>query len=188
MNVYDFDGTIYAGDSTKDFYLYCVIKYPRVLKNIPKQLIGVFKYLFKMIDKKTFKEYFYSFLNKLYEPERIIQDFWKCYESRIYSWYLYEKDENDVIISASPEFLLEPICKKMNIKYLVASKVDINTGKYDGENCKGKEKVKRFNAVFGDRKIDKFYSDSLSDLPMAEKAERAFLIKKGKVCEWHITK
>ena len=24
MNVYDFDGTIYNGDSTIDFYLYCI--------------------------------------------------------------------------------------------------------------------------------------------------------------------
>ena len=25
MNVYDFDGTVYAGDSTVDFYFFCLI-------------------------------------------------------------------------------------------------------------------------------------------------------------------
>ena len=31
MNVYDFDKTIYNGDSTRDFYLYSLIKHPEML-------------------------------------------------------------------------------------------------------------------------------------------------------------
>ena len=40
-----------------------------------------------------------------------------------------DKKDDDVIISASPEFLLKPICKKINIKYLIASNVDKNSRK-----------------------------------------------------------
>lgn len=29
MNVYDFDGTVYAGDSTVDFYFFCLRKTTR---------------------------------------------------------------------------------------------------------------------------------------------------------------
>lgn len=31
MNIYDFDETIYDSDSTKDFYFYCLKKYPKIL-------------------------------------------------------------------------------------------------------------------------------------------------------------
>ena len=47
---------------------------------------------------------------------------------------------DDVIISASPEILLTEICRRLGIKYLIASKVEKITGKYYGENCYGKEK------------------------------------------------
>ena len=31
MNVYDFDDTIYAGDSTVDFFFYCLKKKPAIV-------------------------------------------------------------------------------------------------------------------------------------------------------------
>ena len=38
MNLYDFDETIYDGDSTRDFVLYCYKNYPRTLAYLPRQL------------------------------------------------------------------------------------------------------------------------------------------------------
>ena len=35
MNIYDFDETIYDSDSTKDFYFYCLKKYPKILLSVP---------------------------------------------------------------------------------------------------------------------------------------------------------
>ena len=35
MNVYDFDGTIYDGDSTFDFYKYCMKKHPAYTDHPP---------------------------------------------------------------------------------------------------------------------------------------------------------
>ena len=37
MNVYDFDGTIYDGDSTVDFFLHALKRNPSVLLHLPKQ-------------------------------------------------------------------------------------------------------------------------------------------------------
>lgn len=186
MNVYDFDGTIYAGDSTIDFYLFCIVRHPKVLKALPKQLLGGLRYCLKLIDKKTFKEYFYSFLEMLDEPESKVADFWFIYKKKIYSWYLFQKQEDDVIISASPEFLLQPICSELGIRELFASNVDIATGKYKGENCKGQEKVNRFKSAYGECTIDSFFSDSISDAPLAQLSEKAYLVKNGVICEWHI--
>ena len=88
-----------------------------------------------------------------------------------------------MIISASPEFLLKPICKKLGIKYLIASRVDPSTGMYLGENCYGEEKVRRFKKQF-DTKPEEFYSDSLSDAPMANIAEKAFLVDDDILIPW----
>ena len=62
MNVYDFDGTIYNGDSTIDFYFYCLKKKPLIIFCLPKQMWGCALYLTKRIPKKIFKEYFFTFL------------------------------------------------------------------------------------------------------------------------------
>ena len=74
--------------------------------------------------------------------------------------------------------------EKLGIKHLIASNVDPSTGKYIGENCHGKEKVRRFREEFGEAQIDAFYSDSHSDDPMAETAKKAFLIKGEEILDW----
>ena len=62
--------------------------------------------------------------------------------------------------------------------------MDIRSGRIEGENCHDTEKLRRFRAVFPESKIEEFYSDSLSDAPLAELADRAFLVKKGKLSAW----
>ena len=37
MNVFDFDKTIYDGDCTVDFYMYCLKKYPVIYKKRAEQ-------------------------------------------------------------------------------------------------------------------------------------------------------
>jgi len=91
---------------------------------------------------------------------------------------------DDVIISASPEFFLKPACNMLGIRHLIASPVDAKTGKHRGENCHGKEKVRRFRALFPDASVEEFYSDSYSDTPMAELAEKAYLVKGDTITDW----
>ena len=102
-------------------------------------------------------------------------------------WYLENHRPDDVVISASPEFLLRPVCKRLKIPVLMASVVDKKTGLYSGENCWGEEKVRRFYERFEDGKIDSFYSDSYSDAPLAEIAEKAFIVSGEKITPWDKT-
>lgn len=74
-----------------------------------------------------------------------------------------------------------PICKRLGIQYLIASKVDVVSGCITGENCYGKEKANRLESTYKIRNIDKFYADSSSDLPLANIAKEAFLVKKVKL-------
>lgn len=186
MNVYDFDKTIYDGDSTLNFYLYCLKKHPKLLLNLPKQLIHIALYILGKYDKTTFKEHFYTFLSKLKNVDKDIEDFWNINEKKIKNFYKDNKTDNDVVISASPEFLLKPICSKIGIKKLIASKVDKITGKYTGINCYGEEKVNRFYKEYSNnQKIDNFYSDSLSDEPLAKLSDKAFIVQKDSIINWN---
>ncbi|MDE6357601.1 MAG: haloacid dehalogenase-like hydrolase, partial [Eubacteriales bacterium] len=90
----------------------------------------------------------------------------------------------DIIISASPEFLLKPICEKLGIKYLIASKVDKKTGKYEGLNCYGAEKVIRLNKEMPNTEIREFYSDSFSDEPLAELADKSYIVLGEELFDW----
>ena len=67
---------------------------------------------------------------------------------------------------------------------LIATPMDKHTGKILGENCHDTEKVRRFQEQYPGEHTECFYSDSLSDTPMAELADRAFLVTKGKLSPW----
>ena len=184
MNVYDFDGTIYKGDSTIDFYIFCVVRRPYLLVYLPRQLSAMLRYKAGRCSKTQMKENFYSFLRGLKDVRSDVACFWNQYKRKIDSWYMIKKQSSDLIISASPEFLLLPICRELGITHLIASKVECESGRYTGINCYGEEKVQRFQDQFENAVIDEFYSDSQSDLPMARLAKKAFLKKKGKFEVW----
>lgn len=184
MNVYDFDKTIYDGDSTVDFYIYCLKKFPQIIILLPMQLIAIIKYKMKVINKTKMKEEIYGFLKWIPEPADEVKKFWDENEIKIKKWYIKNKQDNDVIISASPEFLLHEICERIGIKYLIASRVEMKSGKYNGLNCYGKEKVNRFFEQFPNASIDKFYSDSYSDVPLAKIARTSFIVSSNDIQRW----
>ncbi len=183
MNVYDFDGTIYHGDSSRDFYFYCLKRQPSIAWRIPAQVAGILLYAMKIISKTKGKELFFSFLKSLDNIESLVDDFWTCHSHRIKPWYLQQARKDDLIISASPEFLLEPICKKLGIG-CIASVVNPRTGSFLGKNCYGYEKAIRFNSAYPNTTIDSFYSDSISDKSLAELAKHPFLVSGNLIQEF----
>lgn len=187
INVYDFDKTIYNGDSTLDFYQYQLKKYPKIIIRFPGTVLKLFCCKLGLITKTQFKEYFYRFLQDVPDVDQEVQNFWKRNKGKISAWYLKKQKETDLIISASPEFLLQPVCQEFGIKNLIASEVDKKSGKYTGENCYGQEKKRRFLEKFPGFEIEEFYSDSKSDLPLAQIAYKSFLVKNEKLIEeWRI--
>lgn len=184
MHVYDFDDTIYKGDSTARFYVFCLLHRPAMLLALPRQGWAFLRWRTGRTDKTEFKEIFYSCFMHAGDVPDLVTRFWKKNKARIYPWYLAQQREDDVIISASPEFLLAPICRQLGIQHLIASQVEIPSGRYTGKNCYGEEKVPRFLEQFSREKITAFYSDSLSDTPMALLAPQAFLVTKGQLQPW----
>ncbi|MBD5094857.1 MAG: phosphoserine phosphatase [Subdoligranulum sp.] len=184
MNVYDFDKTIYAGDSTLDFYWYCLGRHPALIKHVHKQLWAGLLYAAGKIGITEFKECFFSFLPEVPVLEEQVEKFWDLRQKRIKAWYLEQKQSDDVIISASPSFLLIPICKRLKIALPIATEADPLSGKITGENCKGEEKVRRFFERYPRAEVQAFYSDSATDSPLAALAREAFLVRGDMRMPW----
>ena len=183
MNVYDFDKTILRGDSTKLFYAWSLKRHPRIALRWPGLMVHFLRWKMGRIDKTGFKTKMFLFLKDIGDVEKEVLLFWKENESRLFQWYLMQKQPDDVIISASPEFLLQPVCRKLNVK-MIGSRVDPSSGAYDGINCYGAEKVIRFQEQYPHAQIEAFYSDSRTDAPMAGLAKKAFFIRDGVPEPW----
>lgn len=183
MNVYDFDHTIYDGDCTLDFWKYCVKRYPMVLSSLPQSIWYAILFKLHLCEREQFKEKFYAFLRYVPTVQRDVDAFWLQHRGKIKGFYLKQTRSDDLIISASPEFLINEICQRLGVQS-IASQVDPLTGKLVGPNCRGAEKVRRFYQMYPTGKIEEFYSDSMSDLPMAKIAAEAYIVQDNQIKEW----
>lgn len=184
MNTYDFDKTIFYPDSSFCFYRYCLRRFPALLfPTLRESLLAARLYGRGELSAKALKEQLFSFLPGIPDINSVVADFWRLNEKRIGAWYLCQKRSDDLILSASPRFLLEPICVKLGVE-LIATEMDEHSGKINGENCHDHEKVRRFYQRDPNGHTENFYSDSMSDTPMAEIADHAFLVKKHQIFPW----
>ncbi|MBP3891863.1 MAG: haloacid dehalogenase-like hydrolase [Solobacterium sp.] len=184
MNVYDWDDTIYRGDSSFDLIFYTFRKRPKSLLNLPRSLVCGILFGLRIMPKKTFKQNVFRMFRYVDDMEQLIDAFISSHLDHVKTWYLDQQKEDDLVISASPEFLIEPFCARVGINHVLASQVERDTGVYYGENCHGKEKVRRFEESYPQGKIELFYSDSKSDAPLANLAEKAFLVKGEERIPW----
>jgi HAD superfamily phosphoserine phosphatase-like hydrolase len=176
INVYDFDNTIYRGDSSVDFFRHCAVKYPRTTLSALAAMPWFLFMLLGLADKTRVKQRFYRYLRHVPDVREEVERFWLTHDKHLKDWYFAQKRDDDLIISASPEFLLEPLFKRLNLG-LIASRVEAETGVYDGLNCHGEEKVRRMREAYPEVQIDEFYSDSKSDSPLARLAHAAYMVK-----------
>jgi hypothetical protein len=137
-----------------------------------------------MREKQAFKQRMLHFLSYIDDVDGVVDAFWRENMSRIKAWYPPRHRPDDVVVSASPEFLIRPACERLGIAWVIGSPVDKHTGVFHGPNCHGKEKVVRFQAIFPGARIGEFYSDSHSDDPLAALAERAYLVKGERLLPW----
>ena len=184
MNVYDFDNTILRGDSSARFFAFCLGHYPRMWADIPAQAANGLMFALRLKPKQAFKQRMFHYLALIGDVDAAVDAFWQANFRRIKAWYPPRHREDDVVISASPEFLIRPACHRLGIRCVIGSPVDKHTGHFLGPNCHGKEKVSRFYARFPGGQIDEFFSDSHSDDPLAALAKRAWLVKGERLTPW----
>lgn len=185
MRVFDFDGTIYDGESLFDLYLYSARHDPKVFRYIAPVLRYAVKY---KLGRATLEQMEYGvgkmtegYLTELSRSKRVasveqlVDDFWDRYYARIKPWYQPESD--DVILTASFDLTVGKACRRLDVRNLVASEVDVETMKVTYLNF-STNKAKRFRELYGpDVVIDEFYTDSKFDQPMIDMARHAFMVK-----------
>ena len=181
MNIYDFDNTIYNGDTNKDILLYSFKKHPfKVIKALNKTKKLERDYKRGLITFERVKEVMLSFLFEIDDLNGYIEKFVSSHMKNIKPWYLSRKTDYDIVISASYELWIIPFCKKLGIKYVLATKTD-KDGHIIGKNCKGEEKVKRLASTIPNAQIITSYSDSESDLPILNIAKTAYVVEGNKL-------
>ena len=186
IDVYDFDGTIYRGDSTVDFLLYLAGKRKSLLLQF-FPLIPAFLRLLATRDLTRFKSALFRRIGKKADLLSEGKAFWEesGAQKRINAWFMKRPaDVPAVIASASPEFELRWIAEKLGADDLICTRCDEKTGEVIGQNCKSSEKIRRIREKYGEVSIRAMYTDSIrADRPLLELAENRFLVspKTGEV-------
>ena len=190
IDVYDFDGTIYDGDSTVDFFFFTLFRNPRIIVKLPVIFWYACLYLLHIVSLQTFKSHFFSFVTEVKDIDKEIELFWGKKEKKINHYFIenMKKKKKTYVISASPEFLLKPVLKQWKHVSVIASVVDKKTGLYTGKNCKGEEKIKRLDQELKNYEIEHFYSDSLHDLPLANISKQSYFVTHGSLEVWDTDK
>lgn len=181
MNIYDFDDTIYNGDTNRDILMYGFKKHPfLVLKALKKAKKLQKDYKRGVIEFERVKEAMLSFIFEIKNYPKFINDFVDSHMKNIKPWYISRRTQNDIVISASYELWIMQFCKRLGIRYVIATKTD-SDGRIIGKNCKGAEKLKRLASVIPNAVIVSAYSDSSCDIPILESARTAYVVEGNKL-------
>lgn len=179
IDVYDFDRTIYDGDASRDFLWFCLRTQPAARRELPRQVWAAMLFGLGLLSRDRFKERSFAVLKRLASPAAVVEEFWRGHKRKLATWYMDQRRPDDVIISASPEFLLAPVATELGVRALIATRMNATTGTIEGLNCRGEEKVRRLTKAEPDATIDRAYSDSLCDLPLLTRAQRPYLVQCG---------
>jgi phosphatidylglycerophosphatase C len=201
LSVYDFDGTLYNGDSLVDFWKYTLQRKPSIILFLPYQLIAVLLWKLGIFSTEKAKEAFLSFLNLFSEDQLAlwVLRFWKEEGQRkIFTW-VYETLKQDradglwpICISASPDFLLPPVLVGLGFEDWIWTRFEHNDGRRKrllSRNCKGEQKLRRLiewqrqHSIVSS--IHKVVSDSPDDLSAFAMARTRYRIIKGVVQDFY---
>ena len=189
--IFDIDKTIISGDSMFHLLKYTKTKYPASKLKLPSLFTKLVLFKLGIIDTKKAKEamfYTFNYLNNndlkdFYSSilkEKIFEDAKEKMKVLKSSGYLI------LLVSASPEAYLKYFEEEEFVDFVIGTKFKCINNKFtnlmEGLNCKGDEKVARINAYLKENNIaiDKTssmaFSDSLSDTPMLNLVDKAYLI------------
>ena len=187
MNVFDFDNTIYDGESTLDLFFFYIVRKPWLLRMLPTVLKAFARYKKGEVTLAEALERYAPMIEKdalrVFDFENDPPVFWDKHMKKIKPLYEGLRSDDDLIITASPDFSVEEICKRLGIKRFLASRINRETGRIEFANLR-ENKIKAFLEEYADAEIENFYTDSPeNDAVLVEKAKHAFKVKKNNVIQ-----
>ena len=165
-------------------YDYCMNRHPHLwLTFFPKAVRNLIRYKKGKMTRARMMLEFFSIL-RLRDFDTLIERYWETHEKNISAWYLAQKKPDNLIISASPSCIIEPIARRLGVQY-VATEYDREFGVFTDNLMFAKGKA-RYIIDHDFPVIENFYSDSLADTPIALCAEKAHMVtdKAQKVIDW----
>ena len=188
---FDFDGTLTQSDTLMPFLQhYSGTQYYRKLLRVAPILLG---YLAKIVPNDVAKERVLTeFLGQ--QSEQKVQQAACTFVAQSLPNRLLPVGRNILqqhqqqghfcaLVSASLELYLQDWAKQHGFDAIIGTQLDIQngklTGKLHGKNCFGAEKVQRIEQEIGSHcwQNSFAYSDSKTDMPMLESAEKGFLLQ-----------
>ncbi|MCM1289442.1 MAG: haloacid dehalogenase-like hydrolase [Corallococcus sp.] len=179
MNGYDFDKTIFKGNSVQRFSMYCFVRLPYLWLLLPVYFFASVLYGMRILKKDGYLRVLEWFIVFVPNKQKKVIRFWDKNLKHVKQWYLDTKRDDDLIISASPAYLIEEVCSRLGVK-CIASPVT-KRGTVCGKHCYGEQKAVLYRNQFGEAPLRTFYSDSMSDKPMFRLAEEGYLVKGNKI-------
>ena len=178
--LYDYDQTICPGDTGSAFWLYCLVRRPYILLFLPFQLLGGLCYLLGVFERFHRVCSIHCYMRAL-NAEKMAARFAEKRVAKTYDYFLRrDRSLPTVVCSASPAFLLRPICDALGVDVLVATDVDPRTGVVRGGTCKGERKPQYLHSQCPHFVYDKVYSDSLRhDAPILRMGREAYRVVNG---------
>ena len=180
MNGYDFDNTILHGNSARRFSFYCAARFPYLVLFVPIVIVASLLRALHIINHNRYLQMLEWFVVLVPHVEKHVVKFWDKNMKHIKPWYLEQRRDDDIVISASPYFLVEEACKRLGVK-CIATNIDTRARLRGHKHVYGTEKVFMYKIIFEDKPLATYYSDSMSDIPMFEFAERGYFVKGDKV-------
>lgn len=179
MNVFDFDNTLYDGESSFDFFFFCLRDDFKLAVHIPMMLLDLILYKTRLIPVNRLYADAEKLCRELMKNESHLEEkvraFWAGSAVKLKPELCALVRPEDVIVTATPQFLLDGILDLLNTKNLIASQMDVHSGRVE-YLCFRAEKIAQLRKRFGGD-VDRFYTDSLNDAPMIECAKEAYLVR-----------
>lgn len=163
------------------FWWHCLAHFPYLVLLVPLAFVSCMLRVLRLISKETFLCMMEIFEIFVPNKKRRAEKFWNKNIKHVKKWYLEARRNDDVIVSASPDYLIEEICRRLGVRW-IATKTRTN-GMAKKKHCYGEEKVKEFQRFFPETRPKTYYSDSLSDTPMMKFAERGYFVRGEKITQ-----
>ena len=180
MKVFDFDNTLYDGECSLDFFMYCLKKKKSLLKYMPAVTAKALKYKAGLVSIDEVYEFvdemLVVFFDNLENLEEHVKCFWELNSKKLKKSFLEKISEDDAIISASPRFLFDGIASRLRTSNILCTEIDMENQKIE-YLCYSQNKVKAFKEHFESVEIEEFYTDNMNDMPLIELAKTAYLVK-----------
>jgi len=180
MDLFDFDGTLFAGETGTEFMRWLLSRDPAYRRFFIFPLLGYLLYGLFPWHLEWGKRVFFYPLSKLnYRP--LIPLFWQEMDAkgRLADWFApAENDRPCLVITASPRELVEPALVGRRACPLIATELNLETGRMEGHNNRHREKLRRFLAAYPAATVRRMYTDSPSaDAPLCEVAQEVWLVR-----------